>query len=95
MSTVEILDVGLGNCSLISSKDEYAIVDSPRRDPLLSLLKDRGITRIGAVVVSHADADHLRSNTMLHTSTMTMTIVAIPMTCSTRLVSGGLLPRPI
>lgn len=59
MSTVEILDVGHGNCSLISSKDEYAIVDSPRRDPLLSLLKDRGITRIGAVVVSHADADHL------------------------------------
>lgn len=59
MSTVEILDVGHGNCSLVSTKGEYAIVDAPRRNPLSSLLRDRGITRINAIIVSHADADHL------------------------------------
>lgn len=59
MGTVEILDVGHGNCSLVSSEGLHAIIDAPLRNPLVSLLRQRGITHISAVVVSHADADHL------------------------------------
>lgn len=59
MSTIEILDVGHGNCSLVSSDGSHAVVDAPLRNPLASLLVQRGITRISAIVVSHADSDHL------------------------------------
>lgn len=59
MSTVEILDVGHGNCSLVSSDGSHAVVDAPLKNPLLLLLEQRGITHISAVVVSHADSDHL------------------------------------
>ena len=59
MNTVEILDVGHGNSSLISSDGNIAVVDAPRRNPLLALLLERGITHISTIVVSHADSDHL------------------------------------
>lgn len=59
MPTLEILNVGHGNCSLVTASTGHAVVDAPLRNPLVSILLDRRITRISAVVVSHADADHL------------------------------------
>lgn len=59
MDTVEILDVGHGNCSLVSSDGDHVVIDAPLRNPLVDLLRKRGITQIGAIVISHADADHL------------------------------------
>jgi competence protein ComEC len=59
MPVLEILNVGHGNCSLVTASTEYAVIDAPLRDPLVSVLLNRRISRISAVVVSHADADHL------------------------------------
>lgn len=59
MAKLEVLDVGHGNCALVTGDSDHAVVDAPLGDLLVSLLLERGIERIGAVVVSHADADHL------------------------------------
>jgi beta-lactamase superfamily II metal-dependent hydrolase len=58
--TVEILDVGQGDSILIQSPEgKRALIDAgPSRDAAARLLKQKGITRLDLVVVSHHHSDH-------------------------------------
>jgi beta-lactamase superfamily II metal-dependent hydrolase len=56
---VIILDVGHGNCAVVVHEHESIIVDAAPGDVLQQFLNQRGVTRIAAVLVSHADEDHL------------------------------------
>lgn len=54
-----LLDVAHGNCALVLSDDAVAIVDAPRGGVHIDALKLRQRFEIDAVVISHADADHI------------------------------------
>ena len=54
-----LLDVAHGNCALVLGKNTVAVVDVPRGGLHVEALKERGVRDIHAVVVSHADADHV------------------------------------
>lgn len=56
---VDIIDVGHGSCVAIKSQDDVVLVDTGRGGALLEYLLKEGITRISAVIISHADADHI------------------------------------
>ena len=58
---VTFLDVGQGDAALVElSTGQRMLVDGgPPSDRVLRWLRRRGIVRLDAVVVSHADADHL------------------------------------
>ncbi len=68
MTELTILDVGHGNCALIRSSGEVAVVDAPTRSLLLDTLRDMGIATIDAAFISHADKDHLAGIVGLLTS---------------------------
>jgi beta-lactamase superfamily II metal-dependent hydrolase len=54
-----ILDVGHGNCAIIRHGTEAIIIDAPGRPIVARALDELGITSIHALLVSHADSDHL------------------------------------
>lgn len=54
-----ILDVGHGNCSIIRHGTEAIIIDAPGRPVVARTLDELGITSIRALLISHADSDHL------------------------------------
>ncbi|MBL8919906.1 MAG: MBL fold metallo-hydrolase [Myxococcaceae bacterium] len=58
-SDLLILDVGHGNCALVSDGADAAVVDAPQGATLVEALEHLGTKRIKAVYVSHADADHV------------------------------------
>jgi beta-lactamase superfamily II metal-dependent hydrolase len=54
-----ILDVGHGNCAVLQVGRGTVVIDTGFGDTLLRLLEQRQITWIDAVLISHADADHI------------------------------------
>ena len=57
--SVEFLDVGQGDSALIRSPEgKLALVDAGPSNRVVGLLKDRGVTRLDLVVVSHHHSDH-------------------------------------
>lgn len=54
-----ILDVGHGNCSIIKYDSRAIIIDAPGRAIITKALDELGITSIEALLISHADSDHL------------------------------------
>lgn len=59
VATVEFLDVGQGDAALIRSPEgKTALVDAGPARQVVQLLRDRGITTLDLVVVSHHHADH-------------------------------------
>lgn len=60
-----ILDVGHGNCAIVTGENSVVIVDAPQGGIHIDTLKTKSISRVDAVVVSHADADHLQGVTAL------------------------------
>src|SRR5206468_949740 len=54
-----IVNVGHGNCSVLECAAGSVIIDLPLREPLLEFLLARGVKEIEAVLISHADADHV------------------------------------
>lgn len=54
-----ILDVGHGNCSIIKHGDTAIIIDAPGRPIISEVLEELKIKRIKAILISHADSDHL------------------------------------
>lgn len=54
-----ILDVGHGNCAIIKHGDEAIIVDAPGRPVVAKVLDELKIKSIHALLISHADSDHL------------------------------------
>lgn len=59
VSAVQVLDVGHGNCAIVSSGDKHVVIDSPLGGFLLKALKRMGIKKLCALVVSHSDRDHI------------------------------------
>jgi competence protein ComEC len=58
-TVVSFLDVGQGDATLIQRGSASVLVDTgPPDGPILSRLKDAGIERLDALVVTHAEADH-------------------------------------
>lgn len=54
-----LVDVGHGNCAIIKHGTEAIIIDAPGRPIVAKVLDDLGITSIHALLISHADSDHL------------------------------------
>lgn len=57
--TVDILDVGHGSCVVVRSGEAVALIDAGPGGAILEYLRAEGISRIDAILVSHADADHI------------------------------------
>lgn len=60
MSDLHILDVGHGNCSVLVDGECVVFFDAGTQTTLLEFLRQEGIRRIDVLLISHADADHLR-----------------------------------
>lgn len=58
-SELIILDVGHGNCSIIKNGTDAIIIDAPGRPIVSRVLDELGIKSIHALLISHADSDHL------------------------------------
>ena len=57
--SIEFLDVGQGDSALIRSPEgKLALVDAGPTNRVVKLLRDRGVTQLDLVVVSHHHADH-------------------------------------
>mgnify|MGYP001193224657 CR=1 FL=1 len=59
MPDLAILDVGHGNCAVLHGKAGTVVIDAAPGETLLEFLEQRGIVRIAAVLISHADQDHM------------------------------------
>src|SRR5260370_10339617 len=57
--TVSILDVGHGNCAVLID-DKVVVIDAGPGTTLLDFLEKEGIKEIEAVLISHADEDHIK-----------------------------------
>ncbi len=55
----DVLDVGHGSCVVVRDGGDVVIVDAGPGAALLEYLEREGIQRISAVLISHADADHI------------------------------------
>lgn len=60
-----LLDVGHGNCALLTGQDTAVVIDVPRGGVHADALKARSIRDVHAVIISHADADHMGGATSL------------------------------
>ena len=59
MHSLSVIDVGHGNCAIISSGEINAVVDAGSSIHLMQYLEENNITNIDLVVISHADKDHI------------------------------------
>ncbi len=60
--TVWFLDVGQGSAALVHQKDSWMLVDGGDQEAssyVVGFLKEKGVTKLDYVVVSHYDSDHL------------------------------------
>lgn len=57
--TLAILDVGHGNCAVLRDTRGVVVFDAGPGSGLLEYLTEEKITRIEAVLLSHADTDHI------------------------------------
>ncbi len=61
-TTVEFLDVGQGDCTLVSSAGHYMLIDTGDRDSddgVLNYLKESGIETLDCMLLTHPHADHI------------------------------------
>ncbi len=59
---IEMLDIGQGDANLIQFKNQVIMIDTgdvDERDNLVKLLKERNITTIDKLIITHPHADHL------------------------------------
>jgi competence protein ComEC len=54
-----ILDVGHGNCSILTDGQDTIIIDCPRGVVPIRTLQSFGISAIHTILLSHADSDHI------------------------------------
>src|SRR4051812_25075941 len=59
MPTACVLDVGHGNAGLAYDEEHAFVIDAPPGDTVLRALEARGITAVDALLLSHADDDHV------------------------------------
>lgn len=75
--TVSILDVGHGNCAVLID-DKVVVIDAGPGTTLLEFLAKEGISKVGVVLISHADEDHIKGLvSLLESKTVTVQIVRI------------------
>lgn len=56
---VSFLDVGQGDATLLQDGEHAVLVDAgPREGPILERLREAGVGRLDALVITHAQADH-------------------------------------
>ncbi len=56
---LSFLDVGQGDATLLQDGDRAVLVDAgPREGPILARLREAGVGRLDALVITHAQADH-------------------------------------
>ncbi len=59
--SLTILDVGHGNAAVLYGPKDVILIDAGPGGPfVLEVFEERGITHISTVIISHADADHVR-----------------------------------
>lgn len=58
-SELVIVDVGHGNCAMVQHEGVAIVIDAPSKPVVAQTLHERGVTEISALVISHADSDHL------------------------------------
>ncbi|WP_296898012.1 ComEC/Rec2 family competence protein [uncultured Megamonas sp.] len=59
---IEMLDIGQGDATLIQTGEQTIMIDTgdiDERDNLVKLLKERNITTIDKLIITHPHADHL------------------------------------
>jgi beta-lactamase superfamily II metal-dependent hydrolase len=56
---VDIVDVGHGSCVVVRAGSSVVVIDTGPNGALLEYLLVEGIEKIDAVIISHADADHI------------------------------------
>lgn len=59
MPNFYILNVGHGNCSIVIDAERVTVIDAGPKSDLLDFLEKRKIFQIDAILISHADNDHL------------------------------------
>lgn len=59
VTALTVLDVGHGNCAVITSPHGIFVIDAGGRNGLLEHLTQSGITKIDSLLISHADEDHI------------------------------------
>ena len=72
-----VLDVGHGNCAVLID-DEIVVIDAGPGTTLLEFLEREGIRRVDAVLISHADEDHIKGLvSLLESQTVAINLVHI------------------
>lgn len=59
MPNLYVLDVGHGNCTILSDTDGTIIIDAGPKTHLLEFLTENNMLEIEALLISHADQDHI------------------------------------
>lgn len=57
--SLAILDVGHGNAAVLFNTRGVVVIDGGRNGVLIDFLRQRKVTTVHALLVSHADADHI------------------------------------
>ena len=60
--TVHFLDIGQGDCTLLTQGEHAMLIDAgyeKSSDELLALLEKQGVSHLEALVLTHPDADHI------------------------------------
>lgn len=57
--SLAILDVGHGSCAVVLDGGSGVVIDAGAGGTLLDYLSSRGVCEVTALLISHADADHL------------------------------------
>jgi beta-lactamase superfamily II metal-dependent hydrolase len=56
-----VLDVGHGNAAVLIDHGGVVVVDAGKGGVLIDFLKEIGVTTVDLLLISHADADHIRN----------------------------------
>jgi len=59
-STVSVLDVGHGNCTVVADTAGVVVIDAGPGPTLLEFLEKERIGKVDVIAISHADEDHIK-----------------------------------
>src|SRR5689334_13626005 len=60
LPSLVVLDVGHGNCAVLFDTKGTVVIDAGPSTSLLEFLTDNKIQKIDAILISHADTDHIQ-----------------------------------
>lgn len=59
-ASLAFIDIGHGNAAVLQGADGTVLIDAGPGPYVLEYLRQQGITALDAILISHADADHLK-----------------------------------